>query len=109
MAAVGLNFNVFCYDAVWATHRGRGCEHRAEPKLNAEYRASGTDSKSTTAEHRTHNLSVPSGYATCYATKILFTEYRYVKSDLVDFTTLRDFTYIHMSFPISIASMGVTF
>ncbi len=84
-------------------------EHRAEPKLKAEYRASGTDSKSTTAEHRTHNLSVPSGYATCYATKILFTEYRYVKSDLVDFTTLRDFTYIHISSPISIASMGVTF
>ncbi len=59
IAAEGTTFNIFIYDAVRAEHRGRAYG------IKAEHRASGTR---TMVEHRTHNLPVPSGYATCYAT-----------------------------------------
>ncbi len=57
IAAVGTTFNVFSYVVVWAAIEA---ELRSS-RLSIEYLHHGN-----MAEHRTHNLPVPS--ATCYAT-----------------------------------------
>ena len=60
-----LALHVFRYDndAVWVKYRTIAAQ-----SIDVQGRASGT--RLTTAEHRTHNLPVPSEYATCYATDV---------------------------------------